>query len=310
VPKFVYTNNETLVAAVELFNYGKEALKNAGINWVLKDSSGKVITRGQFDNNTYPLGNGIAVGKIEYPLSAITTATRLNLDISIAGTSYGNDWNIWVYPAALPEVPNTNDVYYCDTLDEKAITTLQNGGTVFLQAAGKIVKGKEVVNYFTPVFWNTSWFKMRPPHTLGFVCDPRHPAFGYFPTSYHSDLQWWDIVNRAQVMHLEDFPAGFQPLLQPIDTWFMNRKLAFILEAKVANGKLLLCSVDLIHNLDQRPAARQLLYSLQRYVQSNAFKPAGEVPLSAIQALFTQPSRETWNGYSSSNPDELRPKLQ
>ena len=75
-----------------------------------------------------------------------------------------------------------NDVYYTTNFNEKAKEVLANGGKVFLNAAGKVVKGKEVVEYFTPVFWNTSWFKMRPPHTLGFVCDPKHPVFGDFPT--------------------------------------------------------------------------------------------------------------------------------
>jgi hypothetical protein len=202
-----------------------------------------------------------------------------------------------------------NQVYYCDTLDEKAIATLNNGGTVFLQAAGKIVKGKEVVNYFTPVFWNTSWFKMRPPHTLGIVCDPKHPAFEQFPATYHSDMQWWDVVNKAQVMHLEDFPKGFKPVLQPIDTWFLNRKLALILEAKVGKGKLLLCSVDLKNDLGNRPGAKQLLQSLVGYVHSNSFNPQTMVELKAIQALFTQPSRETWDGHTKDSPDELKPKL-
>jgi hypothetical protein len=232
---------------------------------------------------------------------------RLNLDISIAGTTYGNDWNVWVFPE-IADIVFKDEVYYCDTLDAKAIDVLQNGGKVFLQANGKIVKGKEVVNYFTPVFWNTSWFKMRPPHTLGILCDPKHPAFREFPATYHSDLQWWDVVNKAQVMHLEDFPKGFKPVLQPIDTWFINRKLALLLEAKVGKGKLLLCSIDL-KDLNNRPATAQLLRSLDLYIHSNSFNPAQSVELSAVQALFTQPSRDTWNGYTKDSPDELKPKL-
>jgi hypothetical protein len=309
MPKFVYTSDEKLTAQVELFNYGSSELKNAAINWVLKDSSGKVITKGSFDKKDYAIGNCLPVGKIEYALSGIQSAMPLNLDISVAGTSYGNDWNIWVFPSAVPEIATSSEVYYCDTLDEKAVSLLQNGGTVFLQAAGKIVKGKEVVNYFTPVFWNTSWFKMRPPHTLGIVCNPKHPAFADFPATGYSDLQWWDVVNKAQVMHLEDFPKGFKPVLQPIDTWFINRKLALLLEAKVGKGKLLLCSIDLKNDLGNRPAARQLLYSLKKYVQSKAFNPASTVELSAVQALFTQPSRDTWNGYTKDSPDELKPKV-
>ncbi|THU31170.1 beta-glucuronidase [Niastella caeni] len=307
--EFVYTSNQLLSAQIELFNYGSSVLKDALINWVLKDSTGKVITKGRFDKKDYAIGNCVPVGSIAYPLSGIKTPMRLNLDISIAGTSYGNDWNIWVFPPAVPEIATSSEVYYCDTLDEKAASLLQSGGTVFLQAAGKIVKGKEIVNYFTPVFWNTSWFKMRPPHTLGVLCDPNHPAFADFPATYHSDLQWWDVVNKAQVMHLEDFPKEFKPVLQPIDTWFLNRKLALLLEARVGKGKLLLCSVDLKNDLANRPAARQLLFSLQRYLQSKSFDPKATIELSAVQALFTQPSRETWDGHTKDSPDELKPKL-
>jgi hypothetical protein len=307
MPKFVYSSNETLTAQVELFNYGSGELKNALINWVIKDSTGKILAKGAFDKRDYAIGNCLPVGKIEYPLSDIKTPMRLNLDISVAGTSYGNDWNVWVFPATVPEVASSSDVYYCDSLDEKAVSLLKNGGTVFLQAAGKIRKGKEVVNYFTPVFWNTSWFKMRPPHTLGIVCDPNHPAFKKFPATSHSDLQWWDVVNKAQVMHLEDFLQGFNPILQPIDTWFINRKLALLLEAKVGKGKLLLSSID-FKDLQGRPAAAQLLYSLESYVHSTSFNPKSTVELSAVQALFTEPSRETWNGYTKDSPDELKPK--
>lgn len=307
MPKFVYSSNEKLTAQVELFNYGNTELKNAVINWVLKDSTGKVITKGSFAKKDYEIGNCLPVGNIEYALSGIQSPMRLNLDISIAGTSYGNDWNVWVFPG-IPDIVFKDEVYNCDTLDAKAVAVLQNGGKVFLQASGKIVKGKEVVNYFTPVFWNTSWFKMRPPHTLGILCDPKHPAFREFPATYHSDLQWWDVVNKAQVMHLEDFPKGFKPVLQPIDTWFINRKLALLLEAKVGKGKLFLCSIDM-KDLNNRPAAAQLLRSLELYIHSNSFDPAQSVELSAVQALFTQPSRDTWNGYTKDSPDELKPKL-
>lgn len=304
--KFVYKSDEKFNAQVELFNYGGGDLKNAVINWVIKDSTGKVWAKGAFDKKDYAIGNCLPVGAIEFDCSQITEPMRLNLDVSVAGTTYGNDWNVWVFPPLYP-IALVDDVYYCDTLNETAVSTLNRGGKVFLQAAGKIVKGKEVVNYFTPVFWNTSWFKMRPPHTLGIVCDPKHPAFNNFPATYHSDLQWWDVVNKAQVMHLEDFPKGFKPVLQPIDTWFLNRKLALILEAKVGKGKLLISSIDLKDK--KSPAAAQLLRSLDLYVHSGSFNPTESVDLSVVQALFTQPSRETWDGHTKDSPDELKPKL-
>ena len=279
IPKFVYKNDETFEADVEIAHFGETPMENAQVNWKVTDTTGTEIAQGAFDPKTLPIGNNIKAGHIQVPLSQIQQATRLNLAVSIADTEFANDWDFWVYPANLPK-PAMNDIYFCTALDQKAAATLKAGGKVLLEAAGKVEKGKEVANYFTPVFWNTSWFKMRPPHTLGFLCQSNHPAFADFPTSYHSDLQWWEIVNRAQVMQLDDFPVDFKPLLQPIDTWFLNRRLAMIFETKVGKGKLMVSSIDLTSDPKHRPAARQLalqpgeVYAV-RSVQAKIFRKAG-----------------------------------
>ena len=241
-------------------------------------------------------------------LTPVTKAYKLNLVVKINNTTISNDWNIWVYPKTLPSL--TSNIHYTDTLDATAEEILNKGGTVFLNAAGKIVKGKEVVQHFTPVFWNTSWFKMRPPHTLGILLDPKHPAFADFPTSYHSDLQWWEIVNKAQVMHLEDFPKSFRPLVQPIDTWFMNRRLGLIIEAKVGNGKIIVSSADLFTDTTNRVVARQLLHSLQQYMVSPQFNPKDKIDIKVLRDLFISPSKETWDSFTKANPDELKPQSQ
>ena len=306
IKKFVYTNDETFMADVELYSFEETPLKNALIKWAIKDENGMVISKGNFPPKTYPNGNCLPVGKIIFPLHKIKKATRLTLEVTIANTSFANDWDFWVYPARLPEI-NSDDIYYTDTLDVKASDVLNKGGKVFLNAAGKVVKGKEVVQYFTPVFWNTSWFKMRPPHTLGFVVQDKHPAFKYFPTEYHSNMQWWEIANKAQVMNLEDFPKGFKPLVQPIDTWFMNRRLAMVLEAKVGNGKLLISSADLVSDTADRHAARQLFYSLRKYMLSSRFNPKDRVALSVARDIFISPSKEQWDSHTKATPDELKP---
>jgi len=306
IEKFVYTNDETFVADVELYSFEKSPLKNALIKWTIKDENGTLITNGNFSPKTYPNGNCLPVGNVSFSLNKINKATKLTLEVTIANTSFANDWNFWVYPVKLQAI-NSGDIYYTDTLDAKAEEILNKGGKVFLNAAGKVVKGKEVVQYFTPVFWNTSWFKMRPPHTLGFVVQAKHPAFKNFPTEYHSNMQWWEIANKAQVMNLEDFPKGFKPLVQPIDTWFMNRRLAMILEAKVGNGKLIISSADLVSDTTHRPAARQLFYSIQQYMLSDKFDPKDKVDMAVIRDIFISPSKEQWDSYTKATPDELKP---
>jgi hypothetical protein len=109
-------------------------------------------------------------------------------------------------------------------------------------------------------------------------------------------------------MWLKDFPHDFRPLVQPIDTWFLNRRLGLIFEAKVGNGRLMVCSANLSSNLNSRPAARQLLYSLTKYMESKDFKPKARVDLEVIQNLFKKQISQSFNTYSHETPDELKPR--
>jgi hypothetical protein len=229
------------------------------------------------------------------------------LEVTVDNNS--NDWDFWVYPSILPKV-DTTDIYFCNELDEKAEKVLNKGGKVFLYAAGKVENGKDVKQSFTPVFWNTSWFKMRPPHTTGILVKNDSPAFTDFPTEYHSNFQWWELVNSQQVMNLDSFPPEFRPLIQPIDTWFLNRRLAMLFETKVGNGKLMVCSADLQNDLDNRPVAKQLLYSLTHYMHTDKFNPKYSVNFSVVKELFEKKERKGFNSYSKQSPDELRPNYK
>jgi hypothetical protein len=301
--KFTFNNSETLEASVDVANYSAKILENATVICVLKNSDGKILFTYKY-KKTLPIGF-TNLGKISYNLAPIQQAEKLELEISIENSSYVNNWNVWVYPSKLPEIKN--DVYYTTSLDAKAKAVLAKGGKVFLNASGKIVKGKEVVQTFLPVFWNTSWFKMRPPHTLGILVDPKNKAFADFPTKYHSDMQWWEIVNKQQVMNLEDFPTDFRPLVQPIDTWFMNRRLASVFEANVGGGKLMVSSSDLSADEPDGTPAKQLYHSLTKYMASADFNPKSSIKIETVEDLFKSPSKEQFDTFTKGSPDELRP---
>ena len=303
LPKFVFTNAEEFTANIQIAHYGK-AKRITNQTWSITDEKAQELASGTF--NQPEINYGLSkLGAVQFPLHEIDTAQKLTLKVSIDDTDFKNHWDFWVFPETLPTVESS--VYECTALNEKALEVLEEGGTVLLNAAGKIVKGAEVAQTFLPVFWNTSWFQMRPPHTLGIVVDPEDPLFQDFPTDFHSDLQWWSILNKQQVMHLEDFPPAFKPLIQPIDTWFMNRRLAMAFEAQVGNGKLLVISVDL-NDPKKDAAAHQLYHSLQQYMNSAEFNPQTQLEPKLIQDLFTTPSRQQFDKYTKDSPDELKPK--
>ena len=103
-------------------------------------------------------------------------------------------------------------------------------------------------------------------------------------------------------MNLENFDPEFEPIVQPIDTWFLNRRLAMLFEAQIGKGKLMVCSVDLEQNLDQRIVAKHLKNSILNYMVSDAFNPESKVEWNVVQELFEKKEREGWKSYVSDNP--------
>jgi hypothetical protein len=205
-------------------------------------------------------------------------------------------------------MPDTK-VYITDTLDQRAVKVLQKGGRVLITAAGKVRLGSDVKQSYLPVFWNTSWFKMRPPHTTGAYIENSHPLFGQFPTDDWSNLNWWELLNRAQVMNLMEFPSTYQPVIQPIDTWHISRKLGMLIEANVLKGKLLMTTMDISSDLDRRVVARQMRKAILDYMQSGEFRPAITLEPQVITNLFEKESPKV-SMFTNDSPDELKPKLK
>jgi len=106
-------------------------------------------------------------------------------------------------------------------------------------------------------------------------------------------------------MLLTDFPKGFQPIVQPIDTWFINRKLGMLFEVNVGKGKLLMTSIDLTDSLAERPVAEQLKLSIIKYMQSDKFRPETTVSLQTISDLYNKTAAPI-ESFTKSSPDELK----
>lgn len=237
----------------------------------------------------------------EYDLTQFLTPGRHTLTLFANVGRFENRWDFWVYPARIPPVAS-KDVLVVRRLDQKAVDHLNRGGKVLLtveKGAVKPEKGGSVAIGFSSIFWNTAWTSKQPPHTLGVLCDPKHPALADFPTEFHSNWQWWDAMSHSQAMILDDFGPALKPIVRVIDDWFTNRNLGLIFEAKVGQGKLLVSSIDLMTNLDKRPEARQLLYSLKKYAASGVFLPQQEVDIAVLRALFKDlPERQFEGGTS------------
>ena len=311
-PRFVYTDADTLRVPVEVYNASKDHLAGARVAYTIARSDGQPpLAQGMLTpaSVVIPRGKNNAMAEVVAPLHTITSPEKLTLEVTVStdGEAWTNHWDFWVYPHT-QDVGNADGIYIADSLDEGAMQTLQAGGKVLLTAAGHVRYGQDIKMHYLPVFWNTSWFKMRPPHVTGAYIDSRHGMFRHFPTDDWTNLNWWELVNHTQVMLLSEFPRSYQPPVQPIDTWHVSRKCGLVIEANVMGGKLLMTTIDIQHHLDRRVVARQLRRSILSYMQSTDFAPTITIAPEVIRNLYTRESTAV-DMYTNDSPDELKPKL-
>jgi hypothetical protein len=285
LPKMIYSNNEELSAPVEIAQFGPVMLRNVTPEWNIKDAEGKTVFSGKLNKADIPIGNGFKLGDIKQSLASVTKPSRLTLTV-YAG-SYKNSWDIFVYPSHLPKTGQ--NILVTQTLDEKAIEILDAGGKVLLtlkKGALKADKGGDIAVGFSSIFWNTAWTHGQPPVTLGILCDPLHPALKEFPTQGYSNWQWWDAMAHSNVIRLDSVAKGLQPIVRVIDDWVTARSLGLIFECRVGKGKLIVSGIDLLSEAGQRPEARQLLYSLENYMDEDDFSPVMNLDIRKIINLY------------------------
>ena len=209
----------------------------------------------------------------------------LKLNLAIEGTEFANDYCFWVYPADTDiTVPDT--LVLADSLNENAVNALRNKGKIILiPKDSKIFKNTSPMS-FNSIFWNGYMFDWPKNHTLGILCDPKHPAFKSFPTQSHANWQWYHLMQNSVALNLKDFPPTYRPLIQLIDDWNTNRRRALMLECNIKGAKLLICSINLLELKDKDPAAKQMLKSIVEYAQSDKFDPHASVDLNTLSTIL------------------------
>ena len=288
--KYTWTNDETFRARIQVAHYGPADLKDQQITWTLR-AGDQTMARGGFKADI-PTGDVSEIDQIHASLDSITTAQKLTLNIELPGTPYRNSYDLWVYPAKI-DTTQPAGVTVSRQWNDDVKQKLDEGGTVLLMPQRGTLN-RTVQMAFQSGFWSPM-FRMNgrvcpgtggeTPGTQGLLLDPTHPMFEGFPTEFHSNWQWWQMCKNCDPMILDATTPDYRPTLQVIDGIDRNHKLGLIVEAKVGNGKLLICTIDL-PDLQQHPEARQLLASLYRYVASSSFEPQHELDIDTLQTVL------------------------
>lgn len=283
--KRLWTNDETLVAPLDVAHYGPADLKNAAISWRILNATGAALKAGSLPAVSIATGGVTRLGEIKLPLKDLPSAAKYSIECSVGGSV--NSWDVWIYPDVLAASPA--GITIARRWDDATRNALREGKTVVLLPDSQKLEST-VQCSFTTVFWAAAWFPERH-ETMGILCEPGHPALKLFATGSHSDWQWWELMSGSRAFDLTAGPPDLQPIVQVIDDAARSKRLGTVIEAKVGGGKLLATSLDLESEPEKRLAARQLQASLLSYAASTQFDPTKELDVTYLDSVFKSAGR-------------------
>ena len=294
-PKYTWRAGESFSSVITVAHYGPQPTIQTLVEFVLKDAAGQEWARGSSPIIARQGCVTTATDQIKFVIpSDLRQAECMTLELKLKDYPVQNRYRLWAYPASNRSLAGS--VTMARRFDETTRRTLEKGGRVLYIPEVSAFPAKSVKGFFASDFWCYPMFKhvaiankKEPaPGTLGILIQNRHPALAGFPTEFHSDYQWFDIVNAGSNIVLDAFPKAFTPIVQGIDNFERNHRLGMIFEARVGAGRLLVCVSDLVA-LANKPEAACLLDSLKRYAASDEFSPKAQIsPDLAEDALASK----------------------
>ncbi len=287
MPKRIYTCSEGWSADLLISHYGRNALSDVTVEWSITGSNGDVLDMGTQHATHIPLGGGTYLGTVSSEcFRQMTQADQLSVTVQITHSGLENTWSIWVFPDEAESENRANgrdDIRIAPSLNRETIQYLEDGGSVLLLSFDP-TNGSAISGKFFPVFWSPVHFTSNNP--CGIHVKDGHPVFNQFPTAAYASYQWKDLLEHSSTLCLDDPASDLEPIVQVIPNFYHNRKMANMLECRVGQGKLVLCSIDLATRLEERAAARQLRNSILNYMSSDQFQPESELTFGQLHQLL------------------------
>jgi len=288
--RHTWTAGESFSADLELANHGPGPLPAGVIRWQLHDHSrDAMLAEGNIEVAAIPQGRLTRLCTLELRLPLLEEArhAELRLELQAGGRCVHNAYPLWFYPTPVPSTVSASA--YDLRLFRKAGPGLQQalaaGETVlFMPDDSHPVPGSPG-GAFTTDFWCWPMFRNKPG-TMGLLIQAGHPALAGFPTTTHSDWQWFHLAKAAQPLPLPASLNGAEAIVRVLDNLERCLQLALLLEVRVGPGRLLFCGIDLPSLCVRHPEARQLLQSLRDYARSPAFLPRLSLPPEALSQLL------------------------
>jgi len=278
--KYCYTDSEVLSASVRLSNYSKTDVTGR-LKVLLLDGETSLFTQDTYSEITANQGGLTVIGEIRLNLSGFNFKRNSVLTLKVSFAGYENSYRIFVYTGKSQIIERPEGVYECRAMDEEAKEILEKGGCVFL-APDSTKEGlpSSIKSTFTTDFWSVGTFSSQEG-SMGLLIDSEHPLFKDYPTSFHSDYQWFvQSSQRAMIL-----PEGIKSIVTVLDSYAYLRNMGMLMEFNCEKGKVLVSTMGL-HELKKYPECRALLTSIYRYMDSEDFTPDQNISLNDLMSDF------------------------
>ncbi len=176
-------------------------------------------------------------------------------------------------------------VILAERFDARLAEHCRSGGRVILVAPEGVRRpfpsklGVEGAYFFLPP---ANYPPLEDGHGGTIITD--HPMLGDLPHQGFADLQFFRLIQSSPPIDLEGLGLGrATPVIRVLSTYFVMLPLAYLIEAAVGDGGIILCAIDLDQKL---PEARYLLSAMLRHAASDAFRPQARLSDKGLSRLI------------------------
>ena len=287
MPKYRYTTKEEFELELQIAHYGNEELKQLEVEITLENN----VTKEVFWSISVHLDRikiGLNKGLLKLKDRIFTQLKGRNdfcLRMEIKAMKLWNTWDLWVYEEEVEQLTFSNSY---EELKEEVMEQLEAGEKVILFPRAEEVQQTSPGKFF-PVFWSPVHFTSSDP--CGMIINKDHPLFSrYYPTKDYADIEWKNLLEHSYSIHLDQL-TKFEPITMPVPNFFHNHKVSNLFEAKVMQGKLLVCSLDFSKE-EVYPEMKKLKKALREYYESEDFNPSQTLDRDELYAIFKEYSPE------------------
>lgn len=303
-PRRNWWNGETAEIKFVVSRFEDAPSDAAKLHWTLK--RGKVTLAEGVQEKLHISADGLQeLPSIQLKIPAGKKAEQLTLAAELTDEDgrTDNSWNLWSFPKEPPvenvakvrtvgcgawltnyswaqeysggAIPPGTELIVSTKLDKPIKEYLSSGGRVLLLEPEPAF-ATEKAN-----FRLAAWDGHGPSGT---IFDPKLPALRAMPSEGWCDLQFFSLIQGSKTVRLDSLPTKIQPLVRCIDRPTRLADRAFLFEASVGQGKLLVSSFNFASAIVQKdPAGVFLLDQLVRYALGPAFAPRAALPIECLK---------------------------